>query len=83
MRPTAQTSDPELSNFEPVEPELVTSKPALSPVENATLVKIGQSIIKRGGVGVVVLAGGQGSRLGFDGPKGKFNIGLPSRKSLF
>ena len=40
-------------------------------------------MIQSGKVGVCVLAGGQGSRLGLDGPKGIFDIKLPSGKSLF
>lgn len=43
----------------------------------------GYTTIASGKVAVVTMAGGQGSRLGFSGPKGAFNIGLPSKSSLF
>lgn len=44
---------------------------------------IGIEAIKKGEVGALVVAGGQGTRLGHNGPKGTYHIGLPSGKSLF
>jgi UDP-N-acetylglucosamine/UDP-N-acetylgalactosamine diphosphorylase len=44
---------------------------------------LGEEALRRGEVAVVLVAGGQGSRLGFEHPKGMFPIGPVSGKSLF
>ena len=45
--------------------------------------KIGLEAIRAGKVGAVLLAGGQGTRLGFEHPKGTFNIGLTHELFIF
>jgi UDP-N-acetylglucosamine/UDP-N-acetylgalactosamine diphosphorylase len=47
------------------------------------LAAAGEDAYRRGAVAVLVVAGGQGTRLGFDGPKGMFPLGPHSRKSIY
>jgi len=53
------------------------------PSQLATFRRRGQQAFERGEVAFLVVAGGQGSRLGFDQAKGLFPIGPVSGKTLF
>jgi UDP-N-acetylglucosamine/UDP-N-acetylgalactosamine diphosphorylase len=69
------------------------SLPSVDKIEPAPAVQLsadsrsareaGEDALKRGEVAVLLVAGGQGSRLGFDHPKGMFPISPVKNKSLF
>jgi UDP-N-acetylglucosamine/UDP-N-acetylgalactosamine diphosphorylase len=46
-------------------------------------IALGEKLISQGKVAAMVVAGGQGTRLGFDGPKGNFPISPVRNKTLF
>jgi UDP-N-acetylglucosamine/UDP-N-acetylgalactosamine diphosphorylase len=45
--------------------------------------EVGQELLRAGKVGAILVAGGQGTRLGFDKPKGEYPLGVVSRAPLF
>lgn len=72
-RLVAQVSPPQaLSLLEQAEPQRKRAATAA-----------GEEALARGQVGFILVAGGQGSRLGFEHPKGMFPIGPVSGRSLF
>lgn len=49
----------------------------------ADAIAAGEAAIRSGKVGMILVAGGQGTRLGFDKPKGMFPVGPISGRTLF
>lgn len=45
--------------------------------------EVGEKLIREGKLGLFIVAGGQGSRLGFEGPKGCFGVTPVRKQSLF
>ncbi len=66
-----------------ITPIPVTEKAAVSEVELADWEACGIQLMKAGKFAAVTMAGGQGTRLGHNGPKGTYDIGLDSGASLF
>ena len=86
-----------LRNFESAKSSTATdlSNSTISPVDDVftwetadasvkqRLQDVGRACIQQGKAAAVILSGGQGTRLGFAGPKGMYNMGLISGKSIF
>lgn len=66
-----------------IEPIDFVDKSALSQEELDKYNTLGGNEIKEGKYAVVTMAGGQGTRLGHNGPKGTFKLGLENDKSIF
>ena len=65
------------------EPLPHTDKGSLSKEELDSIEKAGNAVMAAGGFAALTMAGGQGTRLGHNGPKGTYDIGLPGHPSLF
>lgn len=73
----------DLSNIE-ISPLPHIEKDKLTEKELTYYTQIGESVIKNNQIAIVTMAGGQGTRLGYKGPKGTYMLNLiPFRKSLF
>ena len=69
---------------EKIEPIKYIEKDLLKKEEKEYYEKIGAQEIKEGKLAVVTMAGGQGTRLGHNGPKGTYILNVhPTSKSLF
>ena len=74
-------------------PEDLSGKGRVQPIAGLSLkdieskrkryLQIGADAMQQGKVGAVLLAGGQGTRLGSDAPKGAYNIGLTKPLYIF
>ncbi len=72
-------------HFGDIRPASVISTPKTDE-ENACredAKQLGESLIRKHETAVLIVAGGQGSRLGFDGPKGTFPVSPVKGKTLF
>jgi len=71
------------ANFIPASSYSSTPADADQRHKYAQAIELGKELISAGRVAAFVVAGGQATRLGFDGPKGNFPISPVKNKTLF
>jgi UDP-N-acetylglucosamine/UDP-N-acetylgalactosamine diphosphorylase len=71
------------SKLEPLPDNATSSVLDSKPEDLEQWYNSGLQLIAENKAAVVLMAGGQGTRLGSSAPKGCYDIGLPSKKSLF
>lgn len=64
-------------------PPCLRLRDAANPLPPATAIAAGERLLASGLVGAILVAGGQGTRLGCTGPKGLVRVGPVSQASLF
>lgn len=71
------------ASIDPVLPYALDNTRAGKPWSRAHFRELGEQLIRAGKTAAFTVAGGQGSRLGFDGPKGVYQAGAVTHKPLF
>ena len=69
-------------NFDSIAPAPVLPRATADSSRTETF-EAGEEALRSGRIGLVLVAGGQGTRLGYSGPKGAYPIGPISGRSLF
>ncbi|MBX7259036.1 MAG: UTP--glucose-1-phosphate uridylyltransferase [Candidatus Hydrogenedentes bacterium] len=75
--------EPPAERFREITPVPTIPKADSSRADAREAWEAGEEALRAGRVGLLLVAGGQGTRLGFDGPKGAYPIGPVTKRSLF